>query len=187
MPQVKTIVMLMLENRSLDTVLGWLYSGSAPAAVYPPGSSPTFDGIPANSSNSYKNTAYAPQNGTQGYSEACRVPAYDPGEPMPDVLVQLYGDAQGNTPSNPWSQTPTMQGFAYNYYADYIHSVGEVMGAYSAEQLPVLYGLAENFAVSDRWFASVPTQTNPNRAFSICGTSLGAEVNSDISIRQYYL
>ena len=27
--------------------------------------------------------------------------------------------------------------------------------------------------MSDRWFSSVPTQTNPNRAFSLCGTSLG--------------
>jgi phospholipase C len=181
MPQVETIVMIMMENRSLDNVLGWLYNGSAPAVIYPPGSSTTFDGIPANVSNSYKTTSYSPQNGTHGYNNPWRVPAYDPGEPMPDVEVQLYGDSQGNTPSNPWSQAPGMQGFAFNYYADYVDSVGEVMGAYSAAQLPVLYGLAQNFAVSDRWFASAPTQTDPNRAFSICGTSLGAEVNSDIS------
>ena len=185
MPQIKTIVMLMLENRSLDNVLGWLYNGSAPAVVYPPGSSPTFDGIPSNASNSYKTTAYVPQQGTQGYNNPWRVPAYDPNEPMPSVLDQLYCDADGNKPSNPWSQTPAMQGFAYSYYYDYIASIGEVMGAYSAEQLPVLYGLAQNFAVSDRWFASVPTQTNPNRAFSICGTSLGAEVNSDINGSTY--
>lgn len=181
MPQVETIVMLMLENRSLDNVLGWLYNGSAPAAVYPAGSSETFDGIPANAVNDYGTTPYSPQNGTQNYNNPWRVPAYDPGEPMPDVEIQLYADSQGDMPPNPWSATPTMTGFAYNYYADYVASVGEVMGAYTADQLPVLYGLAQNFAVSDRWFAGAPTQTDPNRAFSICGTSLGAEVNSDIS------
>lgn len=35
MPQIETIVMLKLENRSLDTMLGWLYEDSKPAYVYP--------------------------------------------------------------------------------------------------------------------------------------------------------
>jgi len=33
--------------------------------------------------------------------------------------------------------------------------------------------LAKGFAVCDRWFSSVPTQTFPNRAFASAGTSLG--------------
>lgn len=185
MTQIETVVVIMMENRSLDNVLGWLYNNSAPAVVYPPGSALTFDGIPPGVSNSHKTTPYFPQLGTEFYNNPWRVPAYDAGEPMPDVEVQLYGDADGTTPSNPWSQTPTMQGFAYNYHRDYEASVGEVMGAYSAEQLPVMYGLAQSFAVSDRWFASVPSQTDPNRAFSICGTSLGAEINGDISGSTY--
>ena len=39
--------------------------------------------------------------------------------------------------------------------------------------LPVLYGLAAGFAVRDRWFSSVPTETMPNRAFVCTGTSQG--------------
>ena len=35
MPQVKNIVMLMLENRSLDNLLGWLYDGDQPEHVFP--------------------------------------------------------------------------------------------------------------------------------------------------------
>ena len=31
MPQIETVVMLMLENRSLDSVLGWLYETDAGA------------------------------------------------------------------------------------------------------------------------------------------------------------
>ena len=49
------------------------------------------------------------------------------------------------------------------------------------DQLPVLYGLAESFAVSDAWFSSVPTESNPNRAFGLCGSSQGAVDNSDTS------
>jgi phospholipase C len=52
------------------------------------------------------------------------------------------------------------------------------MGMYSPETLPVLSGLAKGFAVCDRWFASVPTQTFPNRAFAVAGTSLGYTDNS---------
>ena len=52
------------------------------------------------------------------------------------------------------------------------------MGMYSPETLPVLCGLAKGFAVCDRWFASVPTQTFPNRAFAVAGTSLGYIDNS---------
>jgi phospholipase C len=36
LPQVKHIVFLMLENRSLDNVLGWLYRDSQPQHWYPP-------------------------------------------------------------------------------------------------------------------------------------------------------
>lgn len=186
MDQIETVVFLMLENRSLDNVLGWLYKGSAPAMVYPPGSSASFCGIPADAKNSYHDTSYSPTNGTAGFNEPCRVPAYDPYEPLEHVEKQLYADAYGKMPAgNFWSSAPPMTGFAWDYHALYELEPGQVMGAYNANQLPVLYGLAENFAVSDRWFCSVPTQTDPNRAFSVCGTSLGAETNSDIDSETY--
>lgn len=182
MQQVETIVVLMLENRSLDNVLGWLHQGGAPSVVFPAGSSPSFDGIPAGASNAYHDRTFAPSVGTEACTTPCRVPAYDPNEGMPHVEKQLYADARGELPDgDPWAATPPMSGFVWDFDAIGIASIGEVMGAYSARELPVLYGLASSFAVSDAWFASVPTQTFPNRAFSICGTSRGAEVNGDIT------
>lgn len=172
MPQIDTIVMLMLENRSLDTMLGWLYQGVKPQHVYPLDSDARFNGIPPGAVNSYETTPYSPAGGTQGMKQPCRVPRWDPNEPFESVRVQLFGDSYGRVPDDPWSKPAPMTGFAYDYHAWYLDNA-EVMGAYTAQQLPVLYGLAENFAVSDRWFSSVPTQTNANRAFSICGTSLG--------------
>ena len=178
MPQIKTIVHLMLENRSLDTMLGWLYADSKPAYVYPEGSAAKFDGIPAGASNSYKGTAYHPTRGTRDYEDPWRVTSFDPYEPYKHVKIQMYGDDHGRVPKNPWSESPPMTGFAYDYHGfSTRHSTQEVMGAYSPAELPVLYGLAENFAVSDRWFASIPTQTDANRAFSVCGTSLGGVNN----------
>ena len=47
------------------------------------------------------------------------------------------------------------------------------MQSYTPDQLPVINGLAEHYAVGDMWFSSVPSQTNPNRAFALCGTSMG--------------
>ena len=41
----------------------------------------------------------------------------------------------------------------------------DIMGMFTPELLPVLAGLAKGYAVCDRWFSSVPTETIPNRAF----------------------
>jgi hypothetical protein len=47
------------------------------------------------------------------------------------------------------------------------------MTTYTPEQLPVLNGLAAQFAVSDAWFSSMPSATDPNRAFAFTGSALG--------------
>ncbi len=47
LPQVKNIVMLMLENRSLDNLLGWLYEGDQPEHVFPRNSPAAYDGLVA--------------------------------------------------------------------------------------------------------------------------------------------
>jgi phospholipase C len=47
------------------------------------------------------------------------------------------------------------------------------MGYYPSGFLPALHGLAEAFMVCDRWHASVPGPTWPNRFFALTGTSNG--------------
>jgi phospholipase C len=207
LPQVKSIVFLMLENRSLDNLLGWLYDWpltqpSSPSHVYPDGSPTDYDGLAA---GRYTNPAYTWTRQVQEYpvvpvpdglgSDQDRVPAYDPYEAMKEadswngVLNQLFGDqdiiADLPTPSLGTGQA---QGFLQDYYAEYM--IGwkglDILWAYSPDQLPVINSLARQFAVSDQWFCSVPSQTNPNRAFSLCGTSLGRESNSNaFAIEQF--
>jgi phospholipase C len=47
------------------------------------------------------------------------------------------------------------------------------MGYYPLDFLPGLHALARNFTICDRWFASLPGPTWPNRFFALTGTSNG--------------
>jgi phospholipase C len=47
------------------------------------------------------------------------------------------------------------------------------MGCFTPQALPVMSALAKGYAVCDQWFASVPTETLPNRAFACAATSQG--------------
>src|SRR5205814_4672131 len=52
---------------------------------------------------------------------------------------------------------------------------GEIMQCYAADQLPVLTTLAQEFAVCDHWFSSVPGPTWPNRLFVHAASSAGLD------------
>jgi phospholipase C len=68
-----------------------------------------------------------------------------------------------------------MQGFIKSYYnqrKDVAHSQ-KIMYYFPKEKLPVLTTLAQEFAVFNRWFASIPGPTVCNRAFAHYGTSFG--------------
>ncbi len=183
MGQIDHIVLLMLENRSLDNLLGWLHEAGAspPQRFIPKGSKAAFDGLPGGGYfNKYKGRKLRVTHGTKKAVQPLRVPRLDPHEPFDHVTVQLFGNSKGAVPKplKP-GKAAKMKGFAYDFDAVYESwgELGEVMGAYRPAQLPALSGLAGQYAVSDRWFSSVPTQTNPNRAFSLCGTSLGRVKN----------
>lgn len=201
MPQIKNVVMLMLENRSLDNLLGWLWADkdNKPHHVYPEGSNPLYDGL---RNHTFYNPAwtfdwewkvknYFVESLPSGLgTDRDRVPAYDPYEPFREnnewngVMNQLFGnqDRIKGLPAN--NTPPTMNGFLQDYYAWY--EVGfkglDILWTFAPnldpnEPATVINQLARYYAVSDAWFCSVPSQTNPNRAFSLCGTSLGRESN----------
>ncbi len=52
------------------------------------------------------------------------------------------------------------------------------MGHYDQTDLPYYYELATQFATSDRFFSSVPSNTIPNRMYMFTGTSFGHTVNA---------
>ena len=145
MPQIKKIVWLTLENRSLDHLLGWLYQTNKkrvqlpPDRVFPQGSSQFFDGINAKCVNYVDATPYAPAYGTQDRYQPMRTPRYNPNEWWENVTNQMYWNGYEQTPIPPWSNgKPPMTGFARDYYKLLYDTVDEVMGAYTKDQLPVL-------------------------------------------------
>jgi phospholipase C len=183
LPAIKHIVQLMLENRSFDQMLGFLYQGSGNKSA----TGQPFEGLTGNESNPddagrevkvYKLDHTAPH--------PYLMPGADPGEGFHNTNYQLFSTdapAQGASPTN--------KGFVINFkaaiasdlakhYQDTLPGTNpnEIMGMYSPEMLPVMSGLATGFAVCDHWFASAPTQTIPNRAFAGAATSQGHLDNS---------
>lgn len=62
---------------------------------------------------------------------------------------------------------------------------GLVMGYYDAERLPVYDHLAREYCVVDRWFSSVPGATWPNRLYATAGQAAGTR--EDLSPPVYEL
>ena len=176
--QIAHIVVLMLENRSFDHMLGFLYADSGNKT--PSGSA--FDGLSGTESNPDGTGKTVPvfKIATTN-SNAYFMPGADPGEGYSATNSQLF-----NKTTAPVPPTATNSGFV----TDYAYTLGweskesgwsilpgtvatDIMGMFTPTMLPVLSGLARGFAVCDQWFSSAPTETLPNRAFACAGTSQG--------------
>jgi phospholipase C len=150
---LKHIVVLMMENRSFDHMLGSL---------------PGIDGIvdtPGFINPDINNNPVQAQPLAEFQSQL----QPDPDHHFPAVDLQIFGGATGA------GRAPNMQGFVksfYNQQQDVGHSQ-KIMYYFKQSDLPVLTTLATEFAVFNRWFASIPGPTICNRAFAHYGTSFG--------------
>jgi phospholipase C len=173
---VDHLIVLMLENRSFDHLLGFLYDGNRSPTGDP------YEGLTGTESclgsdgrpvQVFKLTSQT--------TDAYFYPGADPGEGYPATNNQLYG----STDAPAQGAVAPMSGFV----TDYAGAIAEnksrgwyvfdgtdeswIMGCHTPETLPVLSALATGFAVCDHWYGSAPTQTMPNRAFLCAGTSQG--------------
>jgi phospholipase C len=176
LPQIKHVVVVMLENRSFDNICGWLYKAGTkpqPSQFLPPSSAKEYDGLKLSYFNPANPLYFKGQsaNAVRIFDQAASTtdPDPDPEETFSNVTYQLFGP---ETPSA--NATWPNLGFV----VDYAKATGrngpiEIMKPFSPAQLPVISALAANFAVSDRYFCSVPSQTWPNRSFVHAGTSNG--------------
>jgi phospholipase C len=179
--QIDHLVVVMLENRSFDNICGWLYRGTqaAPKTFLPTSSTGPFDGLNNQLFNPV-NAAYFQGESTEtipifSRANATDMPNPDPQEDYANVNYQLFG------PEAP-SQNPTWKnlGFVINYQtATGANSPVQIMESFSPDQVPVISTLAKSYAVCDRWYCSVPTDTWPNRSFVHAGTSNGNVVNGN--------
>jgi phospholipase C len=156
---LKHIVVLMMENRSFDHMLGALKEQDG-----------RIDGLTGNETNPDTNGNDAkvqPLAEFQGQLDP------DPDHHFPAVDLQIYGD--GGT------RVANMQGFVKSYFhqrGDVNHS-RKILYYFTPDKLPVLTTLATEFAVFNGWFSSIPGPTICNRAFAHYGTSFG-QVSMDI-------
>ena len=60
--------------------------------------------------------------------------------------------------------------------------VDVVMGYYNGSDLPVYDHLAQEFCVCDRWYASVPGATWPNRLYAVAGQAAGSKDGKQVPI-----
>lgn len=152
--KVNQIVVLMMENRSFDHMLGFLSIDQGRTDV---------DGLRPGLSNEAGGKQYKVHQATS----TKLVKAQDPCHSGWCVDEQVSG---------------AMGGFARNYMKTRKqHFPGDtpatVLAYHTAEQLPVYAYLADHFCVCDRWFCSVPGATMPNRCYAVAGRAQGSRDN----------
>ncbi len=188
--QIQYIVHVMLENRSFDHMLGFLYANKQGPNGQP------FEGLLGTESNlESSGTAVTVYQIDASQPNAYFMPGADPGEGYANTNVQLFG-----TSTQPDPPVATNSGFVTNFasaitadedggwpvYSGTTES--DIMGMWPPSAVPIISGLAQGFAVCDHWFSSVPTETMPNRAFVNAGTSQGhmSDATTSFTVQTIY-
>lgn len=159
--QIQNIVVVMMENRSFDHMLGYL--------SLPPSNRADVDGQSADPAwlarftNMDKGQPLQPFLSTDPYSLPNK---FDPPHER-QYVAQHLGKAQGG-------QYP-MNGFP-SAIPDSVSPDPAVrrlvMSYFGAQQAPINDFFAKNFTICDRWFCSLPAGTQPNRLMAMSGTSM---------------
>jgi phospholipase C len=147
LPQIKHIVVLMMENHSFDNYLGTLGRG---------------EGLPVGDDG----TPDAENPDTSG----AMIRAY----PMRSTS-QLYGvpTQSWNATHQQWGDGK-LDGFVTAI--ENVTPGGDktkAMGYWTEQELPFYHGLARTFPLADHWFSSCLGPTFPNRRFLLAGTANG--------------
>ncbi len=155
------IVLLMMENRSYDHYfhdLGDVYPGrdyGKPPASYtnapPPGFKEPFRPVRNTEIGIGKNLVFFPGNRSS-----------DPNHNFTHTQFQIGGGTEETL------GTGDMRGFASDF-ARQSDSPQIAMSYFGLDDLPVYKALANHYPVCDRWFASLPVGTYPNRLSALQG------------------
>ncbi|KAL4903924.1 hypothetical protein BDW74DRAFT_35448 [Aspergillus multicolor] len=171
---IKNVVILVMENRSFDNILG---GQTTPGLENPLQNGPFCN--PFNLTD--------PSEG-----EACTAPKSfdsvinDPDHAIYGNNIQFYGEfVPSNEDIASGKLQATNKGFAheqmrlYEDGANKTDLVTQVMHYYTEDQVPVLTSLVKNYLTFNHWHSDIPGNTNPNRAALVAGTSHGHGLNDD--------
>jgi phospholipase C len=152
--QIDHIVVLMMENRSFDHMLGYLTKDGMPEVDGLTGQEKNVD----RDGNEYPAWEFEPDQTAFHKPGKPFDESLDPCHSVDCVQAQLAGHNGG---------------FVQNFI-DMKHPASEdrrlPMGHYTAQHVPAYDFLARQYCLCDAWHASVPGDTWPNRLFSLAGS-----------------
>jgi phospholipase C len=157
--KIKHVLVLMLENRSFDHLLGFLKRLR-----------PALDGCLPHLPHCANHADPAEEDSpVYAVQDDAVYQQTDPNHEVSGVRAQIYGAKD--------EETPNMGGFVASYAERMDGDGSSIMKCFSPENVPALTTLASEFALFDSYFSSVPGPTEPNRAFAISATSNGMSFN----------
>ena len=158
--RVSQIIVLMMENRSFDHLLGYMKG---------------VDGIP--DQQTCPMDPNDPSLGSlpilpNGYDVAPDDPTHD----MDHIAVQINKGAMDGFIKSQLIMSPPQ-------------NVTNPIAMFNKQSAPIINTLAEEYAVFDQWFCSLPGPTDPNRQFAMSGTSMGISTNFNgtLYVQQSYI
>jgi phospholipase C len=157
--KVQHIVVVMMENRSFDSMLGYLKRDGMPDVDGLNGdeSNPGPDGEPVPVFAQQDTVFHPPEDHTGKILDPCHGKA---------CVQEQLSDGNRGFVKNFVETRKDRSGQPVTLPAEYNRLP---MGYYTAEQLPTYDFLARNYCVCDAWHSSVPGDTWPNRLFSLAG------------------
>jgi hypothetical protein len=143
--RIRHVVVVMMENRSFDHMLGYLQLWGHQDV----------EGLAGAQPEHWQGVEYAPM-----HLGDTRLPKVADPCHSRDCVAEQLDRVDGGFVANFARQRPGVNP-AY------------AMGYYTGDDLPVYDFLARHFCVCDHWYSSVPGSTWPNRLFSLAGTTDG--------------
>ena len=153
--RVKHVVVLMLENRPFDHFFGWYGRG--------------VDGLSGTEFN-LVNPEDPRSKRVYVDDKAPFLNDCDPCHGTPCTTQKVYSKGE--------DQPADMGGFVNYENNSASENYCNVMSGFPPDKVPIITTLASEFAIMDRFFASHPGPTWPNRLFSLTGTSAGSTETS---------
>jgi phospholipase C len=178
LPQVKHIVVLMMENHSYDNYLGMLQGRGEGFPLGPDGEPAVANSGPdgrAVRAYHLPSTVQRPQVPSQSW----RATHQQWGEGSNDGFVASAATVLADDAAVPGAAGAAAAASASTGG----HEIS--MGYWTEDDLPFYYGLARTFPLADHWFASCLGPTFPNRRFLLAGTAHGLIDDSPYDLLDY--
>jgi phospholipase C len=189
-PRIDHVFVLMLENRAFDHMFGF----SGLEGVDRDGNPTTIIGADPTQNSNIDSESHLPVSVTVNPPAdfALKGIDQDPGHEFEDTLMALCAqfDEAGSLVQPPPQYQPVPGGYPPitngGFVENYMHpsnsddkassTPDRIMRCFDTpNQLPVMFQLAQEFAICDQWFSSIPGPTWPNRFFLLAASTGGLD------------